>query len=401
MPRLRLLLPALSLALHVFLPPPAHAQGQTVETTGPDISVVVDGFLQGRASYLRVASATEEADAAERLGFGFRRIRLRFDVGIGDRLGLFFHFAGASGTVGVLDFFATYQATDRLRFRFGRMASAQPRAFILTPAPAIDAVDRAFIAERWGARTLSPDGRDFGVDVQLQGERGEVSLFLHNGDGSWSAGNVRGGLSSRDPLNGLDRTGLALSLYGAYRPPTLSGLEVGAFAGVNGAKNLITVRDAGSPGRTYTSYAAHLYWGADARQPARPRQSRRHRRSLRRPRKWRGRYFYAGSFAAGCRPGKPWRRGVRARRVLPGRRGGLCLRRQRSVLDGRGQPQPERLPRPCLRPRASYAGLLHHPPRRLGGRAAAPGDSSSPDRLLNPVCTLLGWVDARRARHLS
>ena len=262
MPRLRLLLPALSLALHVFLSPPAHAQGQTVETTGPDISVVVDGFLQGRASYLRVASATEEADAAERLGFGFRRIRLRFDVGIGDRLGLFFHFAGASGTVGVLDFFATYQATDRLRFRFGRMASAQPRAFILTPAPAIDAVDRAFIAERWGARTLSPDGRDFGVDVQLQGERGEVSLFLHNGDGSWSAGNVRGGLSSRDPLNGLDRTGLALSLYGAYRPPTLSGLEVGAFAGVNGAKNLITVRDAGSPGRTYTSYAAHLYWGA-------------------------------------------------------------------------------------------------------------------------------------------
>ena len=45
------------------------------------------------------------------------------------------------------------------------------------------------------------------------------------------------------------------------RPP-LTGLEVGGFAGISGAENPLTARDAGSLGRSYVTYAAHLYWGA-------------------------------------------------------------------------------------------------------------------------------------------
>ena len=86
-------------------------------------------------------------------------------------------------------------------------------------------------------------------------------LFLHNGYGDWGSANLRGGLSSADPLGGQDHAGLALSLYGDYQPEALAGLEVGGFAGLNGAQSPLTARTAGERGRTYVSYAAHLYWG--------------------------------------------------------------------------------------------------------------------------------------------
>lgn len=234
-----------------------------MESTDSDIGITLGGLLQGRLSYLRTASAGE-VPSAERLGFGMRRVRLRFDVDLGERVGFFAQLGGGSGSLGVLDIFASYQVNERVRVRLGRMASAQPRAFILTSGAAIDAIDRAVITERWGARTLSPDGRDFGLDVQVQGERGRVLLFLHNGYGNWSSarGNLRGGLSSADPLSGQDHIGMALSLYGDYRPEAFAGLEVGGFVGLNGAQNPLTERTANGGGRTYASYAAHLYWGA-------------------------------------------------------------------------------------------------------------------------------------------
>lgn len=259
---LRLFLLAVSCLL---LPALAPAQGQAVETADPDVRLTLGGTLQPRFSYGR--SVLSGGDARlERLGFGMRRARLRVEASLNGRVGAFLQLDGGSGDVGALDLYAFYQPSEHVRVRLGRFVSAQPRAFVLTSHTRLDAVDRAAIAERWGRRTIGSDGRDFGLDVRLSGTRGHVTLFLHNGDGNWSAafGNFREGISGNDPTGELDRTDLALSLYGAYEPEAVPGLEAGGFAGYNSARNSNTALETatGEVGRAYASYAAHLYWGA-------------------------------------------------------------------------------------------------------------------------------------------
>ena len=266
MPRLRrsplrllpLLLAALVLAPHT-------ASAQAVETSGPDVRLSLGGLIQTRLSYGR-SEIPGSDERLERLGFGIRRARLNFEAALSEQAGASLQLEGDGGDVGVIDFFAFYQPTERLRFRLGRFPGAQPRAFILTPAPLIDAVDRAAIAELWGRRTVSGDGRDFGLDVRLGGERGHVSLFLHNGDGNWGRafGNFREGISGGSATGGVERTGLAISLYGTYEPERVEGLEAGGYAGYNGAEGAASAFSGPNPnaGRTYASYAAHLYWGA-------------------------------------------------------------------------------------------------------------------------------------------
>ena len=264
MPRPRRFLPGLALLLLSGLPLAPRTAAQTVEPSDPDVRFTLGGTLQPRFSYGRSELAGDER--VERLGFGMRRMRLRFQASLDERVGAFVQLEGGGGDVGAVDVYAFYQPTERLRFRLGRFVGAQPRAFILTPHALIDAVDRAAIAELWGRRTLSPDGRDFGLDVRLDGARGHATLFLHNGDGNWSAafGNFREGISGGTATGSVQRTGMAVSLYGAYEPEAVPGLEVGGFAGYNGAEGAASAAGGPNPnaGRTYASYAAHLYWGA-------------------------------------------------------------------------------------------------------------------------------------------
>lgn len=252
-------LPALVVLFGVL---PGAARAQQVETRDRDIDITLGGTFQPRLSYGWTAGDGEDD---ERVGFGLRRARLKIDVGVGPRWGGVLQFETAAPEATVLDAYIYYQPNPHWRVRAGRMVSAQPRAFILTPAAVIDAVDRAAIANLWNAGTIGAAGRDFGLDLRYQTDQGEALLFLHNGDGSWdrARGNYRDELPG-DVTGGIDRSPgeMAVSFYSALRPATVRGLDLGGYVSYNGSQNPNTVAAGQDHGRDYTSYAGHLYWGA-------------------------------------------------------------------------------------------------------------------------------------------
>ncbi|MDX1547408.1 MAG: hypothetical protein R3247_10495 [Rhodothermales bacterium] len=254
--RIPRLLPAILLLLAAL--PAAAQDAGPVTTGGPDVRLRLGGLIQSRASYGWMTAPRE----ADRVGFGVRRARLRAEARVGPKAGLHLQ-VEAAGAFQALDAYAFYQPTERWRLRLGRMVSAQPRAFILTSATQIDAVDRAAIALLWDRTTLATAGRDFGLDLRYAAPQAEVLLFLHNGDGDWNRlrGNARGAILG-DPTDGAsgDLGDLAASAYAAFRPASVPGLEVGGFAGVSGRGNPNTRID--DDDRGYGSYAAHVYWGA-------------------------------------------------------------------------------------------------------------------------------------------
>ncbi|GIV60681.1 MAG: hypothetical protein KatS3mg043_1770 [Rhodothermaceae bacterium] len=262
--RLRLLLPLFLCGL--LFPATGRAQDASppARTSGQDVHLTLDGFLQTRVSYgLRDPAKDSGERRLDRTGFGIRRARFRVLAGLG-RAGAFMQLDGAGGTLSVLDFFASYRLSNRVRLRLGRFAGAQPRSLILTPSTRIDAVDRAAIAERWARQTIGGDGRDFGLELQYATPRAELLLLLHNGDGDWDRlrGNFRQGPSENDATRGLDTEGLALTVAGALRPGGPDGLELGGFAGLNGSRNPNTRFLDEERGRNYVTYGTHAYWGA-------------------------------------------------------------------------------------------------------------------------------------------
>lgn len=216
-------------------------------------SVTLGGTLQPRFSY----GYYEESNQM-RLGFGIRRARLIATARLSTDWLFRLQLDGAHNEVRMLDAHIGYTLSPHWTLRLGRMVSAQARAFILTPPQYIDAVERPAIAERWGARTIGSDGRDFGLEAAYQHNQGSLLVFLHNGDGSWEQmrSNYRESPSSTDVTGGTRRTGLAISLAGSLTPQPLDGLEAGGFVSYNGAGNPYT------DGRSYLSYGLHLYWGA-------------------------------------------------------------------------------------------------------------------------------------------
>ncbi len=211
-----------------------------VETSGPEVRLEIGGLMQPRVSY-GWSDETASEDARERVGFGMRRARLKATATLDERAGALIQLEGASGTIRVLDAYAFYQFNSSVRLRLGRMASAQPRGFILTSSSVIDAVDRAAVAELWGRGTLGSDGRDFGLDLHYRTDQGEALLFVHNGDGAWGRlrGNYREGISSGASTGGRDRefSNLAVSFYSTLRPRALPGIDVGGFVSYNGSAN--------------------------------------------------------------------------------------------------------------------------------------------------------------------
>ena len=233
------------------------ARAQT--TAGNDVTLSIGGLVQAETS---VGWVTNSDDERSRIGFGLRRTRLLVSAGLGPKFGAFIHVDGDGGSFGVLDAYASYQANPRVRLRAGRMASAQPRAFIPTPVNAMDATERASIALLWDGATLGNKGRDYGIDLRYATDRAEAIVFLHNGDGSFNqlTGNIQDNIVGGIP--GTDRSvdDLAVSFYGAVFPGGVPGLELGGFAGYNGNGNTNTTF--GGEERSYFTYSAHAYWGA-------------------------------------------------------------------------------------------------------------------------------------------
>ncbi len=223
--------------------------------------VALGGTVQARFGYGRWAG---EGDAQQRLGFGIRRARLRAAALLTDHVGGYLQLDAGGTSVTLLDSYAFYERGP-WRVQLGRFAVAQPRAAQMTSHTRIDAIERAVIGQEWEARTLGNGGRDFGLEAQYAAGALALHVALHNGNGTWdrAAGNFRASVD--DPTGGAERTGMAASLYGAYAPPSIDGLEVGGYVGYNGAGNAATEVQggplAGTP-RTYLSYSAHAYWGA-------------------------------------------------------------------------------------------------------------------------------------------
>lgn len=255
---------------------PARAQDTTdAKAARPDVDLSIGGTLQPRLSHGRF-DPSGDGDDRDRTGFGIRRARLITTATLAERAGVSFQFGAAGTSAVLLDAELFYDATEALRLRAGRFTPAQPRAFQPTGHRDIDLVARAAIAQRWGGGTLANDGRDFGVEARYETDRATARFTLHNGDGSWdrALGNVRPDIVG-DPTGGTDTRGIAASGYATWRPAALPGVEVGGYAGYNGARNQATIPPGGGsaapPGagrsetdtRPYASYSGHLYWGAE------------------------------------------------------------------------------------------------------------------------------------------
>ena len=236
----------------------ARAQDREIRL-GPDLVLEPSGAVQPRMSY-GVQRSPDGDDT--RVGIGLRRARIQVRVTYLDRLGFEYDVDTAPGDVRSVDLFGFYALAEGVEIRAGRLPPAQPRAYIPTSFSETDVVDRAAIAERWAAGTIGSSGRDFGASVEVEREQYQVEVTLHNGTGAFSReqGNFRESPAGESVTRGTDQTGLALSALARLTPAALPGVEIGAFVGANGAGSentaLMDVE------RTYTTAAAHAYWGA-------------------------------------------------------------------------------------------------------------------------------------------
>ena len=224
---------------------------------GEDVTLRLGALFQPRVSYARDGGFEGVEDDTELLGFGIRRMRLSTRATVGDRLEGAVQLEAATPSVRVLDARIGYRVADGLTLSAGRFISAQPRAFALTLAGTIDAVDRAVIADTWARNTIGADGRSHGLEARYRAGGSDLRLFIHNGSGAL---NVRSGMADTSPAGGTDRTGMAAGLFITHRPAVIDGLEVGGYAGYNASRNPET--EVGGTGRRYTDVSLHAYLGA-------------------------------------------------------------------------------------------------------------------------------------------
>ncbi len=249
------------------IPALAQEEPRFVQSSGSDVSLVLTGTLQPRAS---VGFETGNGDLL-RYGFGLRRARLRATATFQSTFGAHYDIDVGSGTLSSVDLYAFYQASPRVRLRMGYLAGAQPRSYIFTSHTRIDGIERAAIAELWAKKTIGSVGRNFGLDARYQTDDAVFDLFVHNGNDSFSRtnSNFREGISGLNATRGTDQQALAVSAYGSYEPVRGTPLDVGGFVGYNGSRSDntaapdITNADGSDIGRRYVSYSGHAYWGAN------------------------------------------------------------------------------------------------------------------------------------------
>ncbi len=225
-----------------------------VRTVGDDVTLRLGGTLQPRVTYASDLNAAGERQ--ERLGFGMRRLRLRFTAGFGENLGVFLQMEGSGATPTFLDIRGEYRFNDNLTLRAGRFVGAQPRAYARTGHAVIDAIDRPAVSDMWARMTIGADGRDYGIEALWNTPRWELRGFLHNGFNRW---NYNLGISRDPSTGGIETEGFAFSAAATHWPAGRDRLELGAYASVNTSRNELT--EIGRVGRNYISYSAHAYWG--------------------------------------------------------------------------------------------------------------------------------------------
>lgn len=237
----------------IFAAAPAEVLGQEddglVRTVSEDVSIRLGGTIQPRVTFA-------SDDPMDRFGFGLRRLRLRVNTDIGEKMGVFLQMEGAGSGAVFLDVRGDYELSDNVTLHTGRFIGAQPRAYARTSHASIDALDRPAISEKWARMTIGSDGRDYGVEAVHSTPAWELRGFLHNGYNQW---NFRSGISNDSPTGGLKTDGVAFSASATHWPDSRDQLELGGYASINTSQNPLT--DIGGIGRNYLSYSAHAYWG--------------------------------------------------------------------------------------------------------------------------------------------
>jgi hypothetical protein len=229
-----------------------------VITLGEDVRFRLGGTFQPRFSYDQFGGLENADNGVDAAAFGLRRARLRLYGNIGNDIVVFVQMEGSGANAQFLDLRVAYRLYNNWFIRAGRFVGAQPRAFALTLHSDLDAIDRPAIGEIWARGTLGADGRDYGAELYYRTSDTEIRLYAHNGAGN---DNFRPGVGGGRPA---DNRGFApaFSAYASYKPSFLDGLEAGLFGGFNPSENPNTAYATGLPGREYSNYAAHIYWGA-------------------------------------------------------------------------------------------------------------------------------------------
>ncbi len=236
------------------------SRAQTLPSNPPSLGVEKLALQVGGTAQVRATYAHDDLAASNRVGFGVRRLRLRLKASWGERVAFFIQGEGANAEFRVLDLALEYRLSSALQLRAGRILGARPAA--LASHTKIDAIDRPVSVGEWAKRTVGADAHDFGIEARWTQPQGHIRAFLHNGDGHWgrARGNFREEVGVGSTTRGIDQTGLAATIEAAYRPQAVAGLEIGGFAGRNTTRNPNTAHN--DMGRAYTTYGAHLYWGA-------------------------------------------------------------------------------------------------------------------------------------------
>lgn len=257
----------LSLILILLLYTEASGQESPGNQGINSVQLKVTGGIQSRFSY--GLEKQPEGDV-ERAGFGIRRGRIDATVTTGGGFGINYDADFARGTLNTVDIFGFYEPSNKLRIRFGLFAPAQPRAYILTSFVRLDGIERAAIADRWARSTAGASGRDFGIDATFNWNATILMLGLLNGDNSFASGDyweLVSGLSSNSERS---LTTLAYGAYINHQLMAIPGLEIGGYVSYNGSRNPNTRAVPDGPGRYFTSWSGHAYWGsAPGSQPVR------------------------------------------------------------------------------------------------------------------------------------
>lgn len=201
----------------------------------PDINLRNGGTLQFWSSMGQINGADTNS-----MGFGFRRVRLRNYITIGNNLKAFIQTELTSFKL--LDARIEYLFSKNFNVRVGRFIGAGVRAAGLTSHTVIDITERPFTAQRWGASTIGADFRDYGVDFVGKFGAVKVNATIHNGNGAL---NIRNRMSGPSTKNG----GFAMSGMVSIKPAEIKGLEAGAYYGM-GNKEI----------NEYSAYNAYVYW---------------------------------------------------------------------------------------------------------------------------------------------
>lgn len=186
-----------------------------------EIKQKVGGTVQSWVSY-------QQGDSVNSVGFGLRRVRVRYYATINTKFKAFVQADLTSNSLAgkLLDARIEYHFSPQFNIRAGRFVGAGVRGGGLTSHTAIDIIERAYSAIRWGSGTIGGDYRDFGVQAEAKAGDATARLFLHNGNGGLNVLNRAGGTAT------TEFTSKAVTAMGVLAPKSIKGLEVGGHYGM-------------------------------------------------------------------------------------------------------------------------------------------------------------------------